>query len=98
LISSLHDGNKTLDAEKETPIIINKFRQFEIPVGYNTIIAYEGDINSQIVTFACPVFSDGHDLSKCQNKKIRWQNAGSGIDGNSNLIYEETTIIGEEQK
>jgi hypothetical protein len=49
------------------------------------VIAYEGDINSQIITIQCPRKHDNHDLSLCDHKELRWKNLGSGIEGISTL-------------
>jgi hypothetical protein len=68
LINSLHDPFELSDAElntKSKAIIVNEKRQFTIPSGYNTVLAYEGDVNSQIVTFECPTSHEGHSLVNC---------------------------------
>jgi hypothetical protein len=59
LLSGLHDNailkDEALNSDDGAKYItINSKRQFEVPVGYNTVIAYEGDVNSQIITFDCP--------------------------------------------
>ena len=94
VLASLQKKNSFSNASREDSdsldelgnvIVINKQRQFEIPAGFNTTIAYEGDVNSQIVTFSCPLYAEGYDLSLCNNKKIRWCNLSSGIEGSNNL-------------
>ena len=67
-------------------ITINNKREFVLSEDFNTIIAYEGDINSQIISFKLPETYEGHELAKCQYKKVRWVNKESGIEGTSNLI------------
>ena len=60
-------------------------RQFKIPDGFNTIIAYEGDVNSQIITFLLPESHEGHILKECDYKQLRWKNQASGLEGTSTL-------------
>lgn len=98
LLQSLHQGMgaKLEDAELPGMIMVNSKREFVVPEGYNTAIAYEGDVNSQIITFDCPLYHEGHDLSKCDYKKIRWSNMASGIEGNNTLdssVREERQIL-----
>lgn len=94
VLASLQKKNSFSNASREDSdsldelgnvIVINKQRQFEIPTGFNTTIAYEGDVNSQIVTFSCPLYAEGYNLLQCKNKKIRWCNLSSGIEGSNNL-------------
>lgn len=86
LISSLHKGTGTIsDAEFPDTIFIDAHRQFIFPDNYDTNIAYEGDVNSQIVTFDCPLLQENHILRDCDHKKIRWTNLSSGIEGRSDL-------------
>lgn len=87
LIKSLHNNTSEAlqDAEANEPIVINSLRQFEVPKGYNLTIAYEGDVNSQIITFKIPRIHEGHDLSECGLKTIRWKNHTSNIEDCSNL-------------
>ena len=87
LLTNLHKGSGAKLEDQDLPqmILINEKREFIIPQDYNTIIAYEGDVNSQIITFDGPLYHEGHDLSKCDYKKIRWRNAVSGVEGNNTL-------------
>ena len=57
------------------------------------MIAFEGDINSQIITFKCVRISDNHDLSFCTYKELKWKNLKSGMEGISKLelIPDKTT-------
>lgn len=91
LIKSLHRGTSTSLVDEELPkvIFIDEERRFNIPRDYNTTIAYEGDINSQVVTFDCPKTHEGHILSECDKKKIKWSNLASGVEGASDLILVE---------
>ena len=45
--TSLHDSNGIIEVDEET-------RDFKIPDNYNMVLAYSGDVNSQIVTFQIP--------------------------------------------
>ena len=85
ILKNLHDSATLEDTEILTPIVVTSNRTFEVPNGYNLILAYAGDVNSQIVTFQFPKFHEKHDLSKCQKKKIKWKNLTSGTEGRSNL-------------
>lgn len=76
--ASLSDTNE--NGETEQVIVINDKRQFIIPENYNTVLAYEGDVNSQIVTFQLPLYHEGHDLSKCSLKVIRWKSLSTNIE------------------
>ena len=54
LLSQIHDSGSALeDSEGNNGYVIkiNNKREFEIPDGFNKIIAYAGDVNSQIITF-----------------------------------------------
>lgn len=87
LLESLHQNKnetKLIDAESN-PIVVNERRDFIVPEGYNTAIAYEGDVNSQIITFDLPVYHEGHNLANCNNKILYWKNLQSGIEGSSDL-------------
>ena len=93
LLTNLHKGSGAKLEDQDLPqmILINEKREFIIPQDYNTIIAYEGDVNSQIITFDGPLYHEGHDLSKCDYKKIRWRNAVSGVEGNNTLTSTVST-------
>lgn len=85
ILEELHD-NATLTDQAESCVIVDNKRNFIIPEGYDTVLAYSGDVNSQIVTFQIPKFHEGHDLSKCEYKKLKWKNLTSGFEGSSDLI------------
>ena len=87
LLESLHQNkNETKLVESESnPIVVNNKRQFVIPTDYNTVIAYEGDVNSQLITFELPVKHEGHNLSNCSIKKLYWKNLSSNIEGIADL-------------
>ena len=93
LISSLHSNAALQDIASDTNIItINEKRQFIPGADFNTTIAYEGDINSQIITFRCVTTQDGHNLSACVNKELKWKNKTSGVEGVSKLLSTDISV------
>lgn len=89
ILKNLH-GNGIVDptGEDGTPleyITVNEKREFIFSENFNKLIAYEGDINSQVISFKLPAIHEGHDLSTCSNKVVRWNNLGSKIEGTSDL-------------
>lgn len=88
LISSLHNNTARLedDITTEKVIRINEKRQFAPGSQFDTVIAFEGDINSQIITFECIKQYDSHDLSACDKKILKWKNLKSGNEGTFSLI------------
>lgn len=78
-------GAELNDDESTTPIVINAKRQFVVPEDYNLVLAYEGDVNSQIVTFKLPLFHEKHNLSLCNCKTLRWKNTSSNVEDWSEL-------------
>lgn len=90
IINELHDSVNWQDSDGI--ITINNKRVFEIPDDYNTVIGYEGDINTQIITFQLPDTSEGHKLSLCQKKELKWKNLTSGAEGVSDLIAEDSKV------
>jgi hypothetical protein len=98
LLDSLHKGAATsanlTDSDLPQVILINARREFVVPRDYNTVIAYEGDVNSQVITFDCPLTHEGHNLSDCEHKQIRWVNQASGVEGNNEL---DVSIVNDRQ-
>lgn len=91
MLEQLHENASLVDDERNIPIIVNKFRQFEIPREFNKVVAFEGDVNSQIISFQIPRFHESHDLSLCAFKKLKWFNRNAGTEGRANLLLVETT-------
>ena len=93
LISSLHDSTGTLadNFNDDTILVVDNKRQITAGKDFDTVIAYEGDINSQIVTIKINRTYDAHDLSLCTYKELRWKNLGSGVEGVSKLLVDSTT-------
>ena len=94
LMNSLH-GDSIKDEVVDQPnvnyILVDTNRQFKPQSGFNSTIAYEGDINTQIITFELPATFDGHSLQNCQSKRILWKNLASGAEGSSDLKSATTT-------
>ena len=92
MLAELHsDGLASLN-ESNDFIEVDLQRKFIVQENYDTVLAYEGDINSQIVSFKLPLKHEDHDLSSCNYKKIRWKNLASGTEGiNSLTILEYDT-------
>lgn len=88
LLSNLHTSASLQDNYEtdNTVIVIDAKRQFTPGSTFDTIVAFEGDINSQIITFKCVRYTDKHDLSACLNKELKWKNRASGIEGVSKLL------------
>jgi hypothetical protein len=90
MIESLHNNTGKLEDEgllvdPKGVITINDKRQFIPSANFNPIIGYEGDVNSQIITFDLPATIEGHDLTQCDNKIIKWSNLQNGLEGRSKL-------------
>lgn len=87
MLDSLHSGlNDTgLLTDPKEVIVINEKRQFILPSNFNSTIGYEGDVNSQIITFDLPSTIEGHELSECSHKIIKWSNLQNGLEGRSKL-------------
>ena len=90
VLRELHNKEGVIMNDTDNLIEINSKRQFVVPSDYNLIIAYAGDVNSQIVTFKLPRSHEGHDLSKCGIKGIKWKNLSSNNEDWSALS--DTTV------
>ena len=99
LIKSLHTtttGGNIVDSGDDNYIEITTQRQFIPSANFDGIIAYEGDVNSQIITFKNIKTYDTHILSNCNNHEIRWKNLSSGAEGVSTLNQGGATKSTEE--
>lgn len=96
LIKEVHENGSLRDDIKEDKniILINEKRQFIPGESFDNIIAYEGDINSQIITFKCPRYQDKHDLCQCMYRELKWKNNTSGNEGTS-VLKKSTTPVDE---
>jgi hypothetical protein len=91
LIGDLHNNAILTDSvSDDTILIVDNKRQITAGKDFDTVVAYEGDINSQIVTIKINCTYDAHDLSMCTYKELRWKNLGSGVEGVSNLVVNDT--------
>lgn len=92
LLQNIHDSvsddtTKLDNNGKAIDIIeVTSARKFLFNNSFNKIIAYAGDINSQVLTFKIPLTHDNHYLNKCTYKKVKWKNQGNGIEGVNDLI------------
>lgn len=82
-LKQLHDSFVLSDTDNA--ITITPSREFKLPDTFNTLIAYEGDVNSQIITFVLPASHEGHPLANCSNHELKWTNTSSKIEGISTL-------------
>lgn len=102
LLDGLHTGSKVEEKNTNTEITdengveieidtsvyleVDNKRQFTPQNGFDTVIGYEGDVNSQVILFKLPNTYDSHQLSACQFKLVRWKNLTSGIEGDTDLV------------
>ena len=86
LLKDIHGYAEDPMEDSNGVIEINEKRQFIPSNDFNTVIAYEGDKNNQIITFACEQYLlDGHNLDRCAFKELKWKNLSSGREGVSTL-------------
>jgi hypothetical protein len=86
LLSGLHEGvGGAIRAGESADLIVNIKRQFSAAADFNTVIGYEGDINSQIIVIELPETHAGHQLSLCGNQELKWKNLSNGAEGISTL-------------
>jgi hypothetical protein len=92
LLADLHGAGTQIFTKDDAGqvITITSKRTFEIPEEYNLVLAYAGDVNSQIVTFSLPLTHEGHKLFACANKKVKWKNLSSSSEGVSTLHLVKT--------
>ena len=93
ILAKLHDDARLVDDAVDTPITVTNQRQFEVPNGYDLVLGYAGDVNSQIVTFKLPRKHESHDLYACAYKKLKWKNLASGAEGTSTLTAADPSEI-----
>ena len=95
LLKSIHGSSVKIEDESQDTaniLTINAKRQFVPGEAFDSVIAYEGDINSQIVTIECVRYVDKHDLSACGIHELRWKNLSSGAEGKSKLGKPENGV------
>ena len=92
LIAELQEPNpdgspRTEVVDGPEKILINEKREFSPTEGFNTTIAYEGDVNTQIISFEQKVgdnywkSEDGYSLGNCKFKKLIWANKEAKTKG-----------------
>lgn len=90
LLNSLHGTSALTDDQSGIPIEIDPIqRSFLIKDTHNLVLGFEGDVNSQKVTFQLPKFHEGHDLTLCGQKTLRWKNLATGVEDWSELVVVE---------
>ena len=73
-------GSLSVDAET---------RKIMVPAGFDTTIAVTNDYNSNEITITIPAHLDGHDITSCQRKVMKWYNEKSKERGASELFVEQ---------
>jgi hypothetical protein len=95
LIQGIHHGDKVV-SDSEPAIVIDGYKRALTPeAGFNTQIGVTNDYNTNEITFKCDKIVDGHDLSACKNKAIKWHNPVSNMMGSDALEMiesDETTF------
>lgn len=90
LIQGIHHGDKVV-SDSEPAIIIDGYKRTLTPeTGFNTQIGVTNDYNTNEITFKCDKIVDGHDLSACKNKAIKWHNPVSNMMGSDALEMTES--------
>ncbi len=92
LLSNLH-GNSSIVSNTSADLIVSPKRQFSAAEGFDTVIGYEGDINSQIIVIELPETHAGHKLSLCARKELKWKNLSNGAEGASTLAAKDGSSI-----
>ena len=86
LITSLHGSKSEILRDTDDSFIeIDSKREFIPSDNFNLVLAYEGDVNSQVVTFKMPKIFENHSLGQCAHKKIRWSNVEAKTEGITDL-------------
>lgn len=103
LLNSLSDGESTGSVSSEPHIVIGSNRQITVPAALKEI-AVQFDHNIETVTFDCPRYWDGHDLST-MHIYVNYQRPDSYMDSypvdnlvvdtsDESLIHFDWTISG----
>lgn len=97
LLSSLHGdkGGGAIQAGDSANLVVSANRQFSTASNFDTIIGYEGDINSQIIVIQLPETHAGHQLSLCDHKELKWKNLSNGAEGTSDLADGKNSTLYE---
>ena len=91
-------GHSDVLVDAEQPIVINAFsRRCEIPDNFNKQVGVIGDHKSNLVTFQCDRYIDGHDVGACSMAFIKWQNLGAASSG-AYTIEDRAVLEADESK
>lgn len=86
LLSDLgHVSARSTEGANSYDLSIDERRQFRPAEGFNTTIAFEGDINSIELVIDMPIMHARHELAQCQFKELKWKNLKNGAEGISTL-------------
>lgn len=94
LNGQIHNAAAVEMLDSDDVININNKRQFELPENFDTVIGYEGDINSQIIRFTYPESWEGHDLTACKHR-LRWYHSGNNQSGHVDLEQIDKKLVWE---
>lgn len=68
--------------DEESPIVIDTFtRNVVFGDSFNKQIAVEGDLSSNEITFICPRYIEGYDISQVRHIYVIWNNKNAGTNG-----------------
>ena len=88
LLTSLgHVNARDAEGVNSYDLSIDEKRQFKPADGFNTTIAFEGDINSIELVIDMPAMHARHELAKCQHKELKWKNLANSAEGVSTLNF-----------
>jgi hypothetical protein len=79
-INGIHTDDGLKDADEIVKLdVIN--RTFEFSKGYNKEVAITNDHRSNMITFVCDRYIDGHDVLNCKLALIKWRNLATLNNG-----------------
>jgi hypothetical protein len=92
IIPSGHPGSTLVDST--ACLVLNEETRALVPDNeFNTVIGATNDINTNIITIKIPESIEGHNLSTCDYKILKWANTSSKQKGVSNLVLEGTNTF-----
>lgn len=89
IIEDVTIGNHVIPGliDDDTHLILDvKTRQLTLGPEFNSLIGTTDDLNTNIITFKVPNITEGHDLTQCQHKVIKWHNLASSDKSTSELL------------
>ena len=86
-ISSAHANAELYDNVAANLVLDVTTRQIRPGVNFSTLIGTTDDINTNIITFSLENIeaADNHDLLKCKNIIVKWQNQKTSDTGTTSL-------------